>query len=220
MTALTTPSPLGSAALTSAPGNAPRSDDHGWFSWNIARGTAVWSDSVHRLHGYEPGQVAVSSALTFRHKHPDDLYGCVDSLHAGMVEHRLIVHEHRLVDASGQTRSAVLVCRPVSDSQGRVRSLRGFLLATDEQLPPAAGSSGAREAPLVRLLGSAFQVSPPAASVLLAARRPLTARRSSQQQDFARRYTTATWGSDLRRTLEDSLFPLEHLTLEPVDLAA
>jgi hypothetical protein len=205
--------------MTALPFCRPRPDDHGWFGWNIARGTAVWSDSVHRLHGYEPGQVIPSSALTFHHKHPDDLYGCIDALHAAMVEDRLVVHEHRLLDAHGQARSAVMVCRPVSDGQGRMRNLRGFLLPTDVALPRPGGAVGEAPAPLTRLLEDVFEVSEPAARVLLGVRRPLTARRSQQQQDFARRYRTAGC-SDLRLTLEDSLFPLEHLTLEPLDLAA
>jgi PAS domain-containing protein len=207
------------ARTVSSPIHRPRPDDHGWFGWNIARGTAVWSDSVHRLHGYEPAQVIPSSALTFHHKHPDDLYGCIDALHAAMVEDRLVVHEHRLLDAQGQARSVVMVCRPVSDSQGRMRNLRGFLLPTDVDLPRQGGTFGDGQASLTRLLEDVFEVSEPAARVLLGVRRPLTARRSQRQQDFARHYRTAGC-SDLRRTLEDSLFPLEHLTLEPLDLAA
>jgi hypothetical protein len=102
-----------------------------------------------------------------------------------------------------------------------MRSLRGFLLPTDADLDAARGGSfGDGEAPLIPLMMRVFDVSERAARVLLAARRPLTIRRSQQQQDFAQRYEAVTWNSDLRRTLEDSMFPLEHLTLEPLDLAA
>lgn len=207
------------ALSASSPADHPLPDDHGWSAWNIARGSAVWSDSVHRLHGYEPGLLIPSSALTFHHEHPDDRYACIDASHAAMVEDRLVVHEHRLLDAHGQTRSVVMVCRPVSDAQGRMRNFRGFLLPTDDGLPRHGRPLGDGRAPLTRLFADAFEVSEPAARVLLGVRRPLTARRSQQQQDFARRYPT-TVSSDLRRTLEDSLFPLEHLTFEPLDLAA
>ena len=211
MAALTVPTP---ALLI------PLEGDYGWFGWNIARGTAVWSESVHRLHGYHPGAVAPSSTLTFHHKHPDDLYGCIDALHAAMVGNRLVVHEHRLVDADEQVRSAVMICRPVSDSRGRMRNLRGFLLPTDAEARPVADDAFAAQAPLAGVLMNAFGVSRRAAHVLIAARRPMTARRSLQQQDFARSYAATGPGDDLRRTLEDSLFPLEHLILEPLDLAA
>jgi hypothetical protein len=56
--------------------------------------------------------------------------------------------------------------------------------------------------------------------VLLAARRPLTARRTPEQQVLARAYTGTDHGGDLRRTFEDIMFPLDHLTLERVELAA
>jgi len=195
----------------------PGLDDYGRFAWNIARGTAVWSDSVYRLHGYEPGQVAATSALAFQHKHPDDLYACVDALHAGMVEDRLIVHEHRLVDARGEIRPVVLIGRPVRDGRGRVRHLRGFLLPADVQTGTGGSTPLLGAGSLTPVLMTAFGVSRPAARAVLRARRPLTARRTTQH-DLGRGGSRAS--SDLRGTLEDSMFPLDHLTLEPVDLAA
>jgi hypothetical protein len=195
--------------------------DLGRFCWTIAHGAAVWADSVYQLHGYQPGQIVASMALTFDHKHPEDLHGCVDAVHAGMLAGRLIVHEHRLVDARGQVQPVVLIARPVKDARGRVSDLCGFLLPTTTSLGPASDPTSLRgAASLIPLLMDAFQVSAAAARVLLAARRPLTARRTPQQQALARAYTGADHYSDLRRTFEDSMFPLEHLTLEPIELAA
>jgi hypothetical protein len=195
--------------------------DRGRFCWTVVRGAAVWADSVYRLHGYQPGQIVVSMALTLDHKHPEDLHGCVDAVHAGMLAGRLIVHEHRLIDARGQVQPVVLIARPVKDAQGRVRDLCGFLLPTNTTLGPAGDPTSLRgSASLIPLLMDAFQVSAAAAQVLLAARRPLTARRTPQQRALAGAYTGTDHGSDLRRTLEDSMFPLEHLTLEPIERAA
>lgn len=193
--------------------------DHGRFCWNIRHGTASWSDSVFRLYGYLPGQVTASTRLTFLRKHPEDLYGYVDALHAGMVLDRLIVHEHRVISADGHVRPVVAIARRVADGEGRVQQLRGFLLATPRPATTAPGPPGPL-VPLVPVLMHAFGVGEPAARVLHAARRPLTARRTQQQRAFARRYPVTGPGDDLRRTLEDSLFPLEHLTADPVDLAA
>ena len=193
--------------------------DYGRFCWNIRHGAASWSDSVFRLHGHQPGQVTASTALAFRHEHPEDLYGYVDALHAGMVLDRLIVHEHRLVGANGRVRPVVTIARPVREGDGRVQQLRGLLLAAFPLPPATAGTSGVTVA-LVPVLMHAFGVGEPAAQVLLAARRPLTAWRSLEQRAFARRYPVGGPGDDLRRTLEDSMFPLDHLTADPVDLAA
>jgi PAS fold len=196
-------------------------DDLGRFCWTIVCGTAVWADSVYQLHGYRPGQIPASMALTFDHKHPEDLHSCVDAVHAGMLAGRVIVHEHRLIDARGQVQPVVLVARPVKDARGRVLDLCGFLLPTNTNLGPAGDPTSLRGgASLIPLLMNAFQVSRATARVLLAARRPLTARRTPQQQALARAYTGTDYGSDLRRTFEDSMFPLDHLTLEPIELAA
>jgi hypothetical protein len=195
--------------------------DLGRFCWTIVRGAAVWSDSVYRLHGYQPGQVIASMALTFDHKHPEDLHGCVDAIHAGMLAGRLIVHEHRLFDARGQVQPVVLIARPVKDALGRVWDLCGFLLPTNSNLGPASDPTcGRGGASLIPLLMDAFQISAAAAQVLLAARRTLTARRTPKQQALARAYTGTDHPSDLRGTFEDSMFPLEHLTREPVERAA
>ena len=193
--------------------------DSGRFSTNIARGTAVWSESVHRLHGYRPGQVTPSGALTFDHLHPDDLHSCVDAVHAGMLANRLIVHEHRLVDASGEVRPVVMIARPVTDGEGQARRLCGFMLPTNLNWDSADNPTRRRgAAPLLPLLIESFEVTEPAARVLLAARRPLAAWRTSEQGAFVETFTSP--GYDLRRTLEDSMFPLAHLALEPVELAA
>lgn len=193
--------------------------DHGWYSWNIARGSAIWSESVYRLHGYQPGQVVATSALTFHHKHPDDLHGCVDALQLGMLTMRLIVNEHRLVDAQQQVRRVVMIARALTDGQGHTRNVHGFLLPVDAGLADKhAAHKGS--APLVPVLMNAFQISEAAARVMLGCRRPLTARRTWQQQDFAQQYRANGSDGDLRRTLEDGMFPLDHLTLQVVNLAA
>jgi hypothetical protein len=200
--------------------------DLGRFCWSVVRGAAVWADSVwadsvYHLHGYQPGHISASMALTFDQAHPEDLHGCVDAVHAGMLAGRLIVHEHRLIDVRGQVQPVVLIARPVKDARGRVRDLCGFLLPTNTSLGPANDPTSLRGgASLIPLLMDAFQVSAAAALVLLAARRPLTARRAPQQQALARAYPATDHGSDLRRTFEDSMFPLDHLTLEPIEDAA
>ena len=186
---------------------------------NLARGTAVWSDSVHRLHGYRPGQITPTGALTFDHQHADDLRGWVDAVHAGILGNRLIVHEHRLIDAIGEVQPVVMIARPVADGQGGIRQLCGFLLPTKVSWGSADDPTLHRgAAPLIPVLMDSFGVSEPAARVLLAARRPLAAWRTPEQEAFAE----ACDGPDysLHRTLGDSMFPLAHLALETVELAA
>lgn len=177
-------------------------DDGGRFSWDVARGAASWSDSVYRLHGYPPGEVHPSTALTFRHKHPDDLYECVDALHAGLLTRRLIVHEHRVVDTAGQVRPVVMVARERRSEDGAVRTVHGMLLPTDGEPGTADGSDAA-------LVATAFGVSGAAARVLAAAALPRAARRPRVGGSLSLREGVP--GRPLPRMVGAELFPLEHL---------
>jgi hypothetical protein len=185
--------------------------DGGRFSWDVARGEASWSDSVYRLHGYQPGEVSPSTALTFRHKHPDDLYECVDALHAGMLANLLIVHEHRVVDVTGQVRPVVMVARERRSEDGAVRTVHGMLL-------PADGAPGAAGDPAIATVRAAFGVSEAAARVLVAAGRPLPAWRWPREQGPEGQHQGAA-RSSMPRVLGTELFPMEHLdgrsALEP-----
>jgi len=201
-----------SAPSTSPFGSFPA--DLGRFSWNMSRGTTVWSNSVYRLHGYRPGQIIPSPAVAFGHKHPEDLHGCVDAIHAAMHVGGLVIHEHRLVDAGGNVQPVVMVARPVSSGAAHVRQLSGLLLPLHVDLGGSVRGAG----PLAAVLMDVFGVSELAAHVLLAARRPLNAWRSPEQQTFAQTYTGPA--DTMRRTLEDTMFPLEHLTPRTVEVAA
>jgi len=201
--------------MTASPHPAPLPADFGRFSWNIPRGTTVWSNSVYRLHGYRPGQIIPSPAVAFGHKHPEDLHGCVDAIHAVMQVGGLVVHEHRLVDAGGDIQPVVMVARSAHDGSPSVQQLCGLLLPLHVDglgtLDRGAGS-------LTRVLMDIFGVSEPAAHVLVAVRRPLNAWRTPEQQTFAQTYTGL--GDSLRRTLEDTMFPIGHLAPTTVELAA
>jgi hypothetical protein len=195
--------------------------DLGRFCWDLGRGEALWSDSNYRLHGYHPGQAIPSTNLTFKHKLAEDLYGCVDALHAGLLDNRLIVHEHRLVDRRGLIRPVVLIARPCGTIHPTANSLCGFLLPTDFERQPAGDAT--LEGPttsFVPVLMSAFRVTEATALVMSAARLPLTQRRTAHHRALARSeaVTDACW--DLRHALEDSMFPLHHLRLDSFDLAA
>ena len=191
------------SAPTTSSGPLPL--DHGRFTWEITRGRAVWSDSVYRLHGYEPDEIVPSVALAFSHKHPDDLHGCVDALHAGMLRDQLVVHEHRVLDLQGEERPVVMVARGRRDATGRVQTLHGFLLAVECSDEPALdGAPGRSAAALVEAVRTTFAVSEAAAGVLLSCRRPDGPARPASRAPVER-------GGQLRRSMADAMFPLEHL---------
>jgi hypothetical protein len=99
------------------------------------------------------------------HKHREDLHGCVDAVHAGIVVDRVIVHEHRVVTLRGET---------VRSSWWRERSrtpagrhVRGFLVRT------GAGDPEDRHRGRTALLQRTFGIQRATAQVLASRTLPL-----------------------------------------------
>lgn len=65
------------------------------------------SDTVARMHGYEPGEVEPNTELLLRHKHPDDrerVAAILDRVPAG----EPFSSRHRIIDTAGRTREPSL----------------------------------------------------------------------------------------------------------------
>jgi hypothetical protein len=117
-----------------------------------------------------------------------------------------------VVDLRGAVRRVVVVGRGAKDQQGRVQTVYGFVLPLrrsdrQESEPTAVRARAA----LVLAVMTAFRVSRPAAEVLVDSRRPLTARTADPAPDRSLRPTVIEPGSQLGRTIADSMFPLHHL---------
>ena len=127
----------------------------GSFCWDVAADHWGWSPSHYRLHGYEPGEVLPTTAVTLDHKHHEDLHACVDAVHAGIVSDRVIVHEHRVVDIRGTVIPVVMVARATKDERGEVSQVRGSLVPTQpgELRPDEPDHHRVRTTLLQRLFG-------------------------------------------------------------------
>ena len=44
----------------------------GSWEWDLRSGNVFWSDEMYRLHGHEPGAIAVDQATAMAHTHPED----------------------------------------------------------------------------------------------------------------------------------------------------
>lgn len=63
-----------------------------------------WSDEVYRIFGYQPGSVAVSNDLFFKHVHPDDRQRFADAVAKAVAERRDYSIEHRIIRPDGTER--------------------------------------------------------------------------------------------------------------------
>lgn len=103
-------------------------DRVGWFRFHFDSGRWEWSDEVYRIHGYEPGAVALTTNLVLSHKHPDDVDQVAAALEDIQRTRRPLSSRHRIIDARGVQRSIVLVGDLLRDHTGAVVGTHGFYI--------------------------------------------------------------------------------------------
>ena len=84
-----------------------------------------WSETVERLHGYEPGTVTPTTDLVLRHKHPDDRQRVAAVLDR-VVDGEPFSSRHRIIDISGRTHWVIVVGDRMLDEAGKVIGTAGF----------------------------------------------------------------------------------------------
>jgi len=104
----------------------------GRFEYRYDTDTWIWSDTVARIHGYEPGQVQPTTELVLSHKHPDDLANVQALLHKSAAP---FSSRHRIRTVSGEIRKVVVVGEAVTDDDtGQVVATRGFYVDVTEAI--------------------------------------------------------------------------------------
>lgn len=98
----------------------------GWFRFYFDSQRWEWSDEVHRIHGYQPGTVDLSTDLVLSHKHPDDRARVADVI-SDMIHNRVAFStRHRIVDTSGTDHQVVVVGDLFCDDDGEAVGTHGF----------------------------------------------------------------------------------------------
>lgn len=92
-----------------------------------------WSDAVARMHGYEPGTVAPTTALLLRHKHPEDRSEVAVVLE-GVRQGDAFSTRHRIIDTGGRTHWVIVVGDRMLDDTGAVLGTAGFYIDVTEVL--------------------------------------------------------------------------------------
>ncbi|MCV7191423.1 PAS and ANTAR domain-containing protein [Mycolicibacterium brumae] len=85
-----------------------------------------WSPQVERMHGYEPGEVELSTEVVLSHKHPDDVGKVAHTLEVMRRTRAAFSTRHRIVDTQGQVRHVVVIGDQLFDETGDVVGTQGF----------------------------------------------------------------------------------------------
>lgn len=110
-------------------GGAPQSV--GRFEYHYVSDTWTWSDTVARIHGYQPGEVQPTTELVLSHKHPDDLAQVKGLLQQASAP---FSSKHRIRTTTGAERNVVVVGNAVTDDDGQIVATRGFYIDITETL--------------------------------------------------------------------------------------
>lgn len=98
----------------------------GWFRFFFADERWEWSPQVERMHGYEPGAVAPTTALVLSHKHPDDYGQVAATLDEIRRTSGAFSTRHRIIYAHGDVHHVVVVGDQMLDADGAVIGTDGF----------------------------------------------------------------------------------------------
>ena len=101
----------------------------GTFEYRYDTDTWTWSDTVAKMHGYEPDEVQPTTELVLSHKHPDDLAHVKALLKQSSAP---FSSRHRIRTTTGETRRVVVVGDAVTDPYGRIVATQGFYVDVTE----------------------------------------------------------------------------------------
>ena len=105
----------------------------GTWERNMVTGDMIWSDSLYRLLGFEPGEYPPSRQVVFELAHPVDLNRMAAALEIVANGRSVEKFEFRLRHKAGGWRQLLAHAEPVMDGQGNVVKVRGSIMDITEQ---------------------------------------------------------------------------------------
>jgi PAS domain S-box-containing protein len=105
----------------------------GRFRYWLGEQRWEWSDTVARMHGYEPGTVAPSTELLLQHKHPEDRPQVAEVLER-VLRGEPFSSRHRIIDTGGLEHWVIVVGDRMLDDAGVVTGTAGFYVDVTDVL--------------------------------------------------------------------------------------
>ncbi len=105
----------------------------GRFKYWLGEQRWEWSDTVARMHGYEPGTVVPNTELLLQHKHPEDRPQVAELLQR-VVQGEPFSSRHRIIDTDGKIHWVIVVGDRMLDNTGTVTGTAGFYVDVTEVL--------------------------------------------------------------------------------------
>jgi PAS domain S-box-containing protein len=100
----------------------------GSFRFLLAGQRWEWSDTVARMHGYQPGEIEPTTELLLSHKHPEDHGQVARVLDRMVTDAEPFSSKHRIIDTAGKIRQVVVVGDRLHDDTGQAIGTSGFYI--------------------------------------------------------------------------------------------
>ena len=106
----------------------------GQYSYYVLEDRWEWSEEMYHVHGFEPGEVVPTTELVMSHKQPGQ-----DEMERQLIADAIDTGEpfgfrNRIVDAGGHVRTVVIVGAGVTDDDGELVEVRGYMVDVTEEL--------------------------------------------------------------------------------------
>ncbi|MGH9768716.1 MAG: PAS domain-containing protein, partial [Blastocatellia bacterium] len=98
----------------------------GSFHWDVVANTVAWSDELHRIYGFEPGEPSMTYETYLKQVHPDHLEQVRGAVERALINREPFGHEYRIVRPTGETRWVFAQGRPMVDAGGTLIALQGI----------------------------------------------------------------------------------------------
>ena len=105
----------------------------GRFRYWLGEKRWEWSDTVARMHGYQPGEIEPDTDLLLQHKHPEDRAQVAEVLER-VIEGEPFSSRHRIIDTAGQVHWVIVVGDRMFDDTGMVTGTAGFYVDVTDVL--------------------------------------------------------------------------------------
>ena len=105
----------------------PDAEQLGRYRYDIATDSWWWSDELYRIYGFTPGEVVPTGALILAHTHPEDFEPAATLLSTAVAHGGQFSLRHRMIDTNNRIHTVMSVGEAVTDTEGTVTGLVGFV---------------------------------------------------------------------------------------------
>lgn len=101
----------------------------GRYRFDVVADSWWWSDELHAMYGFTPGDVVPTSELLWAHAHPEDRVAATALISTAIAMGGHFSLRHRIIDTRNHVRTVVSLGGAITDAAGTVVAVAGYVVA-------------------------------------------------------------------------------------------